>query len=70
MTSTAIGEATGGFSYARLRPNAEEYDLDGIVVSVASLDDLIRMVRAAGRRKDLIEVENLSALRDEREQRG
>jgi len=28
------------------------------------------MVRAAGRRKDLIEVENLSALRDEREQRG
>jgi len=28
------------------------------------------MKRAAGRRKDLIEVENLSALRDEREQRG
>jgi len=43
--------------------------LVGTKVPVASLDDLIRMKRAAGRNKDLIEVENLSALRDVRESR-
>ena len=64
-----LGEASGGYTYAVLAPNAERYDLDGIVVAAASLDDLIRMKRAAGRRKDLIEVENLSALRDERQSR-
>jgi hypothetical protein len=32
---------------------------------VASIDALIRMKRAAGRPKDLIEVEVLAALRDE-----
>jgi hypothetical protein len=42
-------------------------DVEGIRVMVASLDDLIRMKRAAGRNKDLIEVENLSALREVRE---
>ena len=42
-------------------------DLVDTNVLVASLDDLIRMKRAAGRNKDLIEVENLSALREVRE---
>ncbi len=37
----------------------------GVTVKVASLDDIIRMKRAAGRPKDLIEVEVLGALRDE-----
>jgi hypothetical protein len=37
----------------------------GLTVLVASVDDLIRMKRAAGRPKDLIEVEVLGALRDE-----
>jgi hypothetical protein len=37
----------------------------GLTVQVASIDDLIRMKRAAGRPKDLIEVEVLGALRDE-----
>lgn len=36
-------------------------------VMVASIDDLIRMKRAAGRAKDLIAVEILSALKEERE---
>ena len=43
--------------------------MSGVNISVASLDDLIRMKRAAGRRKDLIEVENLAALRAVREGR-
>jgi hypothetical protein len=37
----------------------------GVTVQVASIDDLIRMKRTAGRPKDLIEVEVLGALRDE-----
>jgi len=37
---------------------------------VSSLDDLIAMKRAAGRNKDRIEVENLSALREVRDSQG
>jgi predicted nucleotidyltransferase len=46
---------------------AKPFDIDGITVLVASIDDLIRMKRAAGRAKDLIEVEVLAAVRDERQ---
>ena len=42
----------------------------GLTVHVASIDDLIRMKRAAGRPKDLIEVEVLGALRDEIDERA
>lgn len=38
-------------------------------VRVASVDDLIRMKRASGRPKDLIEIEILTALQDETEGR-
>ena len=44
-------------------------DVGGIDVAVASLDDLIQMKRAAGRAKDLIEVEVLAAVREELENR-
>jgi len=64
-----IGEASGVFTYVSLAPNAETVTVDGRDIAVASLDDLIRMKRAAGRIKDLIEVENLSALREVREGR-
>ena len=38
---------------------------DGMTVRVASIEDLITMKRAAGRPKDLIEVEWLTAVGDE-----
>jgi hypothetical protein len=41
-----------------------------LTVAVASIEDLISMKRAAGRPKDLIEVEVLGALRDEVAQRA
>jgi predicted nucleotidyltransferase len=40
-------------------------DLDGIKVRVAAIEDLIRMKQAAGRPKDVMELEVLGALRDE-----
>lgn len=65
-----IGEASGNFDYEQLRRNADEMNLLETKVLVASLDDLIRMKRAAGRNKDLIEVENLSALREVRDEKS
>jgi hypothetical protein len=52
--------------YEELERAADPMEIaPGLTVKVASLDDLIRMKRAAGRPKDLIEVEVLGALRDE-----
>jgi predicted nucleotidyltransferase len=53
----------GGFD--ELAVAAEEINLGDFRIKVAALSDLIRMKRAAARPKDLIEVEILSALRDE-----
>lgn len=64
-----LGEASG-YTYAVLVPNADEGEIGGVTVHAASLDDLIRMKRAAGRLKDLVEVENLTKLREVREERG
>ena len=64
-----LGEASGGFDYAKLAPNATTESFEGMSVPVVSLDDLIRMKRAAGRPKDLIEIENLAALREVRDHR-
>ena len=60
-----LGTPAGTDGYADLARTAMRTDLGGIEVLVASADDLIRMKRAAGRPKDLIEVEVLGALRDE-----
>ena len=64
------GDPGGGLDYESLRRNADTLDIDGLRVLVASLDDLIRMKRAVGRNKDLIEVENLAALREVRDEKG
>ncbi len=64
-----LGDASG-YTYDVLAPNAEWAELGAYRVQIAALDDLIRMKRAAGRLKDLIEVENLGKLRDVREEQG
>jgi hypothetical protein len=58
----------GGFE--ELERASEEVEIDAYRVKVASLDDLIRMKRAAGRPKDLRVVEELGALRDEIDERA
>lgn len=63
-----LGSPAGVASFDELDRNAVEMNLDGLIVRVASLDDLIRMKRAAGQPKDLIEAEVLGALREEIEQ--
>lgn len=64
-----LGDPGGGFDSQLLLRNADEMDIGGLRVMVASVDDLIHMKRAAGRIKDRIEVENLSALREVRDRR-
>jgi len=65
-----LGTPQGSSGFAELDRNAADFDLEGLTVRVASLDDLIRLKRAAGRPKDRIEVEVLGALREEIERRG
>lgn len=67
-----IGETPSGrFTYSAVAPTAETMRIGAdLQVEVASLDELIRMKRATGRTKDRIELETLSALRDERERRA
>ena len=77
LLSTSAGDLdclaetpSGRFTYAQVAPTSERLRVDrGLEISVASLDELIRMKRATGREKDRVEVEILAALRDERAQR-
>lgn len=65
-----LGTPSGTNGYADLRTNAKTFDLaPDLRVDVCSLDDLIRMKRAAARRKDLIAVEILIAVKEEIERR-
>lgn len=60
-----IATPSGTSGYDDLSRTADPFDVFGHRVLVASVDDLIRMKRAAGRPKDLLAVEELGALRDE-----
>ncbi len=60
-----LGTPTGSTGYDDLRPGGVEYELaDSLEVVVAGLDDLIRLKRAAGRGKDLIDAAALEQVRD------
>jgi hypothetical protein len=60
-----LGRPAGVAGFDALEREATVFRFDGLAVPVASIEDLISMKRAAGRPKDLIEVEVLGALRDE-----
>jgi hypothetical protein len=49
----------GAPPYAELRSRAVRFDIDGVTLHVASIDDLIAMKRAAGRAQDLMDIEAL-----------
>jgi predicted nucleotidyltransferase len=63
-------EPDGSPGYARLRERAERVEVAGVSVLVASVDDLIEMKRAAGRSKDLVDLEELEAIRRLRQRRS
>ena len=66
---TSLGELDvlirppGAPPYHELRRHADRYDLGGFNVLVASVDDLIAMKQAAGRPKDLLDIEELEAIK-------
>jgi hypothetical protein len=57
-----LGEADGMRTYDVMRAAAKREDVWGIPVLVASMNDLIRMKRAAGRTKDKLMAEELIAI--------
>jgi hypothetical protein len=68
LTTTAgdldlLGEVAGVGGYAEMALRADVIDLYDAKVKLMSLDDLIRSKLAAGRAKDLIDLEALRALR-------
>jgi predicted nucleotidyltransferase len=58
-----LADPPGAPPYAAMRDHADRVDLDGIVVAVAALDDLLAMKRAAGRPQDLADIEALEVAR-------
>jgi hypothetical protein len=59
-----LGTPSGTRGYADLEASAVDMEVAGVPVKVTSLDDLIRMKRAANRAKDRAALEILGALRD------
>ncbi len=61
-----LATPSGTRGFADLDADATTMDVgDGILVRVASVDDLMRMSRASGRSKDILHLEHLAALREE-----
>jgi hypothetical protein len=63
-----LGTPSGTRGYGDLAQTAVEASVEGLPVKIAAVDDLIRMKRAAGRPKDLAEIEILGALRQRLDQ--
>jgi hypothetical protein len=59
-----MGTPAGTSGFDDLDQGASDVDIEGMTVRVASLDDLIRMKRAAARPRDKEHLEWLKALRD------
>jgi hypothetical protein len=63
-----LGTPSGTSGYADLLRNSAVFEVaDDLSVHVASIDDLLRMKRAAGRVKDRSAIEILEAIKQERE---
>ena len=60
-----FGTPAGTSGYEDIATAATDVALDGFTAKIASVEDLIRMKKAAGRPKDRAELEILGALRDE-----
>jgi hypothetical protein len=60
----------GTTGYDDLAPRAVRYDLEGLIIPVASLDDVIRSKRAAGRAKDQAALPTLETLRAQRQRKS
>ena len=65
-----LSRPDGAPPYKHLRARATRLDLGGQAVSVASIDDLVAMKRAAGRAKDNEDVERLESIERERRRLG
>jgi predicted nucleotidyltransferase len=65
-----LADPPGAPAYATMRDRADRVDLDGNVIAVAALDDLLAMKRAAGRPQDLADIEGLEVARRIRAELG
>jgi hypothetical protein len=65
-----LGEVVGGGTYENLEKETETIHVFGVDCLCVTLDALIRLKRAAGRRKDLEAIAELEAIREEREKTG
>ena len=63
-------EPTGTGGFQDLKKSAIDFDLDGLVISVASLEDVIRSKFAADRQKDRDQLPTLRVLLEEIENRN
>jgi len=65
-----LKEPKGARTFDEMRERALVVDLDGVAVAIVSLDDLIRMKRAAGRPGDLDDIANLTEVERQRRIEG
>jgi predicted nucleotidyltransferase len=59
-----LNQVPGARNYEEMRSRALPIDLDGTVVRIVGVDDLIRMKRAAGRLGDIEDIEALTTVAD------